>query len=57
MPDTTVVLSANKTREALLALADIRGWVMLASLREREFMLPRLDKAMAVLQSAHRVGA
>lgn len=41
-------ISPDKAREALLALTEMRGFMTYAPRRERDFMLPRIDKCVEV---------
>lgn len=42
----TVEVTVEAARDAVLALTELRGWAGAGSRREREFMLPRIDRCI-----------
>lgn len=42
-----VQVPAELARDAVVALTELRGWTAAGTRREREFVLPRIDAALA----------
>ena len=42
-----IEVSRDAARDAVLALTEMRGWVVAGTRKERDFMLPRIDQALA----------
>jgi hypothetical protein len=41
-----IEVSAESAREAVVALAELRGWAVASPRKQMDFMLPRIDAAL-----------